>query len=307
MTIRTYTSMRKNPLEFIHDAVELWRIRTRDLDEQAQHAANNAQRFDAEVTKALGSGLAGKKVLIVGPGQTLREWWAFSTLGADVVGIDLDVVPVGLDLPAYYQLLRQNGPVRFAKTVGRKMMGIDRAFEASLARSLGVSKLKPGRLITADATKLPFSSGAFDVIFSFSTFEHLDNPEAVMKEIARVLRPGGYAHISLHLFSSESGAHDLRIFAGDRDDIPLWAHLRPQHAHTVQQGCYINKLRTADFERMFGEQWSGVDFELEPHHAERDRELKAALKTLREAGELAEFTDTELLSVNLIARWQPAS
>jgi SAM-dependent methyltransferase len=304
MAVKTYTTMRTNPLEFARDAYDLWRIRTRNLKEHAGNAAANARRFDAEVTRELGSGLAGKKVLIIGPGQTLREWWAFSSLGADVIGIDLDVVPVGFDLPAYVNLLRKNGPMRFTKTVGRKVLGIDRAFEHALAQALGVPKLRPGRLIAADATNLPFASGEFDVVYSFSVFEHLDAPAAVMKEITRVLKPGGFARISVHLYASEGGCHDLRIFAGKREGIPVWAHLRPAHQHTVQESCYLNKLRTADFEKLFTEQWPGVRFELDHHQGARDGELRSALAGLRAAGELGDYTDEELLSVNLLARWK---
>jgi SAM-dependent methyltransferase len=304
MAVKTYSTMHGSPLAFARDAWDLWRIRTKRLKEHAGNAAANAHHFDDELTAELGSGLAGKKVLIVGPGQTLREWWAFSTLGAEVTGIDLDVVPVGFDLPAYAALLRTNGPVRFAKTVGRKLLGIDRAFEHALALALGVPRLKPGRLIAADATNLPFASGAFDVVFSFSVFEHLDAPDAVMQEITRVLKPGGFASISVHLYASEGGCHDLRIFAGKREGIPLWAQLRPAHQHTVQESCYLNKLRTADFERLFTQQWPGVRFALDHHQGARDGELRSALTGLRAAGELGGYTDTELLSVNLLARWK---
>lgn len=305
MNVKTYTAMRTSPLGFLRDARELWRVRTRSLAEQARRAAEQARKFDAEVTAELGSGLAGKKVLIIGPGQTLREWWSYSTLGADVTGIDLDVVPVGFDVPGYVKLLRSNGPVRFAKTLGRKVLGIDRAYEKALASALGVEKLRPGRLIAADASRLPFAQGAFDVVFSFSVFEHLEAPELVKKEIARVLRPGGFAYVSTHLYAAEGGCHDLRIFAGNRKDIPLWAHLRPQHQHTVQEGCYVNKLRAADFKRLFKETWGPtVRFQLEPHHAAFDAELRAALPELRKNGELTDYTDEELLTVNLIARWK---
>ncbi len=39
---------------------------------------------------------------------------------------------------------------------------------------------------------LPFADGAFDVIVSDVTFEHVDDPQFVASELLRVLRPGGY-------------------------------------------------------------------------------------------------------------------
>lgn len=297
--------MRSAPLAFLRDARTLWKIRTKNLAEQVEQAAAMAVRFNAEVASELGSDLAGKRVLILGPGQTLREWWSFSSLGADVVGVDLDVVPVGFDVAAYARLLRKNGPTRFLKTVGRKVLGVDRAFESGLARALGVRKLRPGKLIAADATTLPFASATFDVVYSFSVFEHLEHPELVMKELARVLRPGGFAFVSVHLYAAEGGCHDMRLFAGDRAGIPLWAHLRPQHKHLIEEACYMNKLPMAVFERTFREEWgSDVRLATEPHHAAFDAELRAALPGLRSAGELGGFTDDELLTVNLVARWK---
>lgn len=39
---------------------------------------------------------------------------------------------------------------------------------------------------------LPFDDESFDVIVSDMTFEHLEEPEVVAKDLLRVLRPGGY-------------------------------------------------------------------------------------------------------------------
>ena len=45
--------------------------------------------------------------------------------------------------------------------------------------------------ILADAHSLPFLSGSFDFVFSYAVLEHLHNPFLALKEIGRVLKPGG--------------------------------------------------------------------------------------------------------------------
>ncbi len=46
--------------------------------------------------------------------------------------------------------------------------------------------------LEADATRLPFGAGSFDVVLSFGVMHHIDNWLDALGEIGRVLRPGGY-------------------------------------------------------------------------------------------------------------------
>jgi SAM-dependent methyltransferase len=45
--------------------------------------------------------------------------------------------------------------------------------------------------LRADIAALPFRAASFDVVFSIYVLEHVEHPERLASEIARVLRPGG--------------------------------------------------------------------------------------------------------------------
>jgi ubiquinone/menaquinone biosynthesis C-methylase UbiE len=106
-----------------------------------------------------------------GPGGK-TVWYAES--GADlVVGVDLD--------PAH---LRQAG--RFAAARGAP----DRL-----------------RFVAADVLRLPFVEGAFDAVTANDAMEHFADPAAALRELARIVRPGGRLFLTFQPFRSAFGAH----------------------------------------------------------------------------------------------------
>jgi len=61
----------------------------------------------------------------------------------------------------------------------------------SLVRGLAAAQGVPVMLVQADATRMPFRDGAIDVSFHQGLLEHFRDPMPLLRENARVTRPGG--------------------------------------------------------------------------------------------------------------------
>ena len=257
------------------------------------------QEVARDVGACSGLQLDGARVLDVGPGQHHGHMY-WLAVHNDVVGIDLDVSPRGWAIKGYLDLLRVNGFTRFYKTLGRKLLGVDRRFQAELARQLGVGRLPRLDIRRMDATEMSFPTDHFDLVFSRSVFEHIAAPEAAASEVVRVLKPGGCAHIIVHLYTSDSGCHDPRILAVNRGDLPRWAHLRERHAHLVRPNSFLNKVRIDEWGAIFERHMPGARLELVP---DTKRIAREALNEIRQGGELGEYSDEELLTVAAAVTW----
>ena len=70
--------------------------------------------------------------------------------------------------------------------------------------------------IFADAAHLPLADGAFDGVACLEVLEHVKEPRRVVAEIARVLRPGGSAWISMpFLYPVHDAPHDYQRYTED--------------------------------------------------------------------------------------------
>jgi len=157
------------------------------------------------------------------------------------------------------------------------------------------------RVLRMDAGDMTFQDEQFDVVYSQAVFEHLPDPKGVISEVCRVLKPGGIMLVALHLYSSDSGCHDTRIFVGKRGRLPFWAHLRPGYEAAVRSNSYLNKLRLSDWRRMFQDMMPGSVVTASCDAGEADRQ---ELSKLRSQGELANYSDEELLSVTIDVSWR---
>jgi len=71
----------------------------------------------------------------------------------------------------------------------REVVGVDRVPELlALARERAPANVE---LVEADATRLPFDDGVFDLAGTLRTLHHAARPELIVAELTRVTRPGG--------------------------------------------------------------------------------------------------------------------
>lgn len=293
-------SFSSRPLELVNrirEVRQLYRMGQQDPVERVYGTLAAVRQCARHLQEHFGlHPLEGLEILDVCPGQQLKHMRALSVKN-HVTGIDTDIVPQGFDLHDYLELLRHSPALRAAKTFMRKLLGWDAGFEKALAQRLGVPSFPRLPVLRMDATRMTFPRDSFDLVCSWSAFEHISQPQAALEEVARVLRPGGIAYLLIHLYTSHSGSHDPRTQGALAP--PYWPHLRAGHREAVRPNCYVNEVRLDTWKQMFQETMPGVRFIHERHE-----ELVPHLRELKAQGELADYADEELLTVSLIGVWQ---
>jgi len=299
--MKSYASLHKGFGDTVSEFWNIYLAKTQDVAGYVAGVVAKSKEMEQLTEEQLGMKLEDLHILEIGAGQQLLRLRYFAAKN-QVTAVDYDVIPQGLAPAAYWKVLRQNGALRLVKTVLRKIAGIDRACWRELEKRTGQNVRGELRVVQGDAHALPWADSSFDFIYSFSVFEHLENPTRCLEEAVRVLRPGGGMCIGIHLYTSDSGCHDPRIFSGHRDQIAYWAHLRPGHEQEVRPNAYLNRWTLAQWEGLFHRQCPGVS--LHPHVEDESQDLEGELRRLRSQGELEKYSDQELLTADLWALWK---
>lgn len=100
---------------------------------------------------------------------------------------------------------------------------------------------KPDVVHDLNAFPYPFPDNTFDLVEAFHVLEHLDKPFTIMKELHRILKPGGTLHIKVPHFSRG------------------FTHAEHAHGFDVTFPLYFNKNFTTSG-------YFGVPFELKSMH-----------------------------------------
>lgn len=266
----------------------------RSAKQRTEHLIACADDCARQLKEAYGVELSGQKLLDVGPGQFLVQTRYFALKNA-AVALDFDVIAEHLTPSAFLKMLRYNGILRTVKTLSRKAIGIDRAYERYFQSRFGsIPRVDVQR---GDACKMPFPDETFSVVHSRALLHHVEKPVAALSEISRTLKTGGVAYVSLHLYSSFNGSLDPRAMTNDPE--LRWAHLLSKP--TARDGAYLNKLRLSEWKRIFSRTWPGSIVSTVKIN---DAALKDRADSLLEERKIKAYTREELLTTTVRATWK---
>lgn len=79
------------------------------------------------------------------------------------------------------------------------------------AGGAGVAKQRGLATLRGDATALPVADGSLDLVVAFDVLEHLEDDDAAVREVHRVLRPGGHYLVAVPCDPRLWSAHDEAV------------------------------------------------------------------------------------------------
>jgi SAM-dependent methyltransferase len=170
------------------DPVNDWR-RFASLARQRAESPESYRRFQMEQADIILSRLERKSVGIAG----------------------LRVLDLGCGLGGYSLALRERGAW---------VISADLSCQALAGLPTGL------RLVCANALHLPFAEATFDFVFCASLIEHIPDPPQMLREIRRVLKPGGLCYLSFPPFYSPRGGHQFSPYHLLGERFATWVYRR---------------------------------------------------------------------------------
>ncbi|HSS02419.1 MAG TPA: class I SAM-dependent methyltransferase [Kofleriaceae bacterium] len=130
----------------------------------------------------------------------------------------------------------------------REAVGIDLS-----AGMLARARQRGLRVVQSSATALPFAAGSFDVAYSFKVLAHIPDIEGALREMARVVRPGGWVLAEFYNARSlrrlvkalkrptavSETTHDEHVFTRYDDAAAIRGYLPPELDWVATRGIRV--------------------------------------------------------------------
>src|SRR6266481_4478082 len=136
------------------------------------------------------------------------------------------ILDVGCGTGANLELLARYG----------KAEGVDVSPEAlAFCRERGLQNVRQG-----EAEHLPYADASFDLVTGLDVVEHLDDDAAGLREMRRVLRPGGYAFVFVPAFMFLWGVQDDISNHRRRYTLKSLLHTVREAGFEIERATYAN-------------------------------------------------------------------
>ncbi len=144
-----------------------------------------------------------------------------------VAGIDAPrILDVGCGTGANLEMLGEFGTAE----------GVDVSVDAlEFCRSRGLKDVKQG-----EAEKLPYDDSSFDLVTGLDVVEHLDDDLGGLREMYRVLKPGGSALLFVPAFNFLWGVQDNISHHRRRYRLPSLQDVIRRAGFKVERASYVN-------------------------------------------------------------------
>ncbi len=88
-------------------------------------------------------------------------------------------------------------------------------FQGAVAKYVGVDVANPAADLEGTAEAIPVADASYDLVLCTQTLEHVDDPARVVRELRRVVAPGGRVLVS---------THGVQVYHPNPQDLWRWTH-----------------------------------------------------------------------------------
>ena len=128
---------------------------------------------------------------------------------------DRRVLEVACGRGGFAKMLAAKGALMFGADFSSTALQIARGKASENGAGIGCASLAQ-----ADAQYLPYKDNSFDIVISCETIEHLQEPAAAIKEMARVSRNGGLLYLTTPNYFNAMGIYSIYARARGKKATP---------------------------------------------------------------------------------------